>query len=303
MPHPAKGDGAMRSIAFLAGLSTALLATSFGPSAEAAFPVTVPDDRGRAITIEALPERIIAVGALYAEIVVDLGALDRLIAVATSKENPAAAEGLPSVGPTYAPSVELIIGLAPDLVLGATDYGGERPSLEAAGVTVLTTPLLTSIADIFASIRTVGTAIGAEEESALLIGRIAEGIVESESTTLGRRRIPAAFLYASSRDAPPYAAGAGSIEHELILRAGGENVFSDVAGLPQISVEAIVTRDPVVIFTAPEWIENVSEHPLLQGVTAVRDGHVVGIRGSQVASTQVVDALRIMIEAFRGVES
>ena len=267
-----------------------------------AFPVTVIDDRGEAIVIEALPERIITVGALYAEIILGLGAGDRLIAVAESPENPAGTEGLPTVGSTFAPNVELIVGFGPDLVLGASDWGGERGALEAAGIPVLTTPVLASIPDIFLSIREVGTAIGKQEEADRLIGRMAERIVEAETQALGRPKIRAAFLYASTPDAPPYAAGAGAIENELILRAGGENVFADIEGFPQVGFEEILARDPEVIFTAPSQIENLTGHPLLQGVAAVRGGRVLGIGASQVTSTRVVEALLEVIRALHGFE-
>ena len=267
-----------------------------------AFPVTVADDRGQEVTIEFLPERIVAIAALYAEIVVGLGAIDRLIAVAESPDNPTATAGLPNVGPTYAPNIELILGFEPDLVLGATDWGGERPLLEAAGVTVLTTPLLTSIASIFESIRILGTALGADQKSVLLIGQIAAEIVEAEAAVLGKPAVTAAFLYASSPDDPPYTAGAGAIENELILRAGGTNVFADVQGFPQISFEEIIAREPHEIITAPSQIENIVDNPLLRGVSAVVNGQVIGIQASMVASTRVAEALHAMIAALHGVD-
>jgi iron complex transport system substrate-binding protein len=290
----------MRRVALIATVTTVLI---LAPALlTGAFPVTVTDDRGREIIIENPPERIVAVGALYAEIIADLGAIERLVAVAESPDNPAAVAGLPTVGPTYAPNVELILGFEPDLVLGATDWGGERPSLEAAGMTVLTTPLLTSVSSIFESIRAIGAAIGVDERSHLLVGRIAAEIVEAEAAVLGMPAVPAAFLYASSPDDPPYTAGSGAIENELILRAGGTNVFSDVQGFPQVGFEEIITRDPDVIFTAPSQIENILGNPFLQSVSAVVSGRVIGIRASVVASTRVAEALRAMIEALHGVE-
>ena len=288
----------MRRISAIVGVATTIvlgLALLAG-----AFPVTVVDDRGHEITIESMPERIVAIGALYAEIVVDLGAIGRLIAVAESPDNPTATADLPTVGPNYAPNVELILGFEPDLVLGATDWGGERPSLEAAGVTVLTTPLLTSVTEILESLRTIGAALGADVESALLIGRIAAEIVESQATVLGKPAVPAAYLYAASPNDPPYAAGSGSLESELILRAGGANVFSDAQGFPQVAFEEIITRNPHVIFTAPSHIENITGNPFLQSVSAVVDGRVIGIRASVVASTRVAEALRAMIESLHG---
>jgi len=276
---------------------TALLVLAVA-SLAVAYPVTVTDDRGQELALETAPLRIVAVGALYAEIVVDLGIGDRLIAIADSDDNPASLDGLASVGPTYAPNVELIMGFDPDIVLGATDWGGERPALEAAGIPVLTTPMLTSISSLFNSIRTIGTALGVEVQSTLLAGRIATDIIEAEAAILDTPAISATFLYASSPDDPPYTAGAGAIEHELILRAGGDNVFADVEGFPQISFEEIIARNPDVIFTAPSQIENILANPLLQAVSAVDAGRVFGIKASVVASTRVAEALRAMIEAL-----
>lgn len=282
-------------IAVAAALSLALVCTAN------VFPVTVTDDRGREIRIASRPERIVAVGALYAQILVDLGGIDRLVAVGETSDNPPEVLALPSAGPTYAPNVELILALEPDLVLGATDWGGERPMLEAAGVTVLTTPYLTSVAAIFETIRTIGSAIGAVEQSDAEIGRIATQIVQAEALAIGKPAVTAAFLYASSTDDPPHVAGSDAIEHELILRAGGVNVFSELPWTSQVSFEEIIARDPQVIFVAPSQIENITRQPLLQGVSAVINDRVVGIRASLVASTRIAEALRAMIEGLHGV--
>ena len=266
----------------------------------AGFPVIVVDDRGIEITVASRPERIIAVNALYAEILVDLGALDRLVAVANSPDNPDVTSGLASVGLAAAPNVELIVGLEPDLVLGASDWGGERPALEAAGITVLTTPWLGSVPDVFAAIESIAAAIGSDAEGAALIGRIAREIVDAEAQVLGVPKVTAAFLYAGAPGDLPFASGAEAIENEVILRAGGANVFADIESA-QVSFESILEKDPDVIFTAPFQIANLIENPLLQEVSAIRDERVVGIRGSVIASTQGAEALRQMIEALHGI--
>lgn len=265
-----------------------------------AFPVTVIDDRGLGVSIQETPMRIVAVGALYAQVLVDLGLLDRLVAVAETDDNPPEVADLPSVGLVFAPSVEVILGHAPDLVLGPTDWGGERPALEGAGVTVLSTPLLISVVSVLDMVRTIGAAVGADREAALLVGRIAADVIEVEASALGLEPVSAAFLYATSREDPPYTAGAGSIEHELILRAGGSNVFADAGPFPQVSFEEIIARDPAVIFTAPSQIENILENPFLQSVQAVAEERVYGIRASLVSSTRIADALRLIIEGLHG---
>ena len=261
------------------------------------YPVTVVDDRGVEVTINSQPNRIVVAGPpLYTEIMIDLGAVDRLIAVAESPDNPPEVADLPTIGPSFSPNVEVILSLEPDLVLGPGDYGGVRGNLEAAGITVLTTPLIKGIPDIFSTIRTVGTALGLQKQAEVLIGQIAEKVVTIEASTLDEEPVSAAFLYASVPDTPPYAAGSGAIENELILRAGGKNVFCDVQGFPQVSLEEVVSRDPEVIFTDPSQIENITSNTLLKTVSAVKNGRVYGINAASITSTKVAEVLKQMGE-------
>jgi iron complex transport system substrate-binding protein len=265
-----------------------------------AFPVTVVDDRGAAIAIPGIPQRIVAIGALYAQIVVDLGAHDRLVGIADSPENPPETAGAASVGPVFSPSVEIVLSLSPDLVLGASDWNGDREALESVGVTVLSTPLLTSVADLFETIRTLGTALGALDAAERLIGSVAEEIVRIEANTLGADRPRAVFLYPSTTVDPPYTAGSGSIENELLSRAGAINVFSDVDGFPQVSLESIIARDPEVIFTAESQVDTVLAMTSIASVSAVRNGRVIGVRAVDATSTRVAELLRTMAEALHG---
>ena len=264
------------------------------------YPVTVTDDRGVEVTIDAPPSRIIVTGTpLYSQIIIDLGAVNRVVAVADSPNNPHEVASLESIGPSFSPNVEVIISLLPDLVLGAGDWGGEREKLEAAGITVLTTPLITDIPGLLETIGTIGTTIGLQQEARDLVCAILEDIISIESSALLTQRVKTAFLYPQATDAPPYAAGCGAIENELIYRAGGENVFSDVRGFPQIGFEAILERDPEVIFTDPSQIESISGNQLLQQVSAIRNDRVHGIAASHVTSTKVADALRQMATLLR----
>ena len=259
-----------------------------------ATPVSVVDDRGMEIVLTETPQRIVAVGAFYVRTLIDLGALDRLVAVADSPENPPEVASLVSVGPSFAPSIEVIVSLRPDLVLGATDWGGERPALESVGIPVLTTPILASIPDVLAGIRTLGAAIGQPETAADLCGRIAEAVVEAETRVLHRAKVRAAFLYPPALGVAPYIAGQHTIEAALIARAGGVNAFGDLEAFPQVSIEEVLARDPEVIFTAPSQVPFILDDPLLQAVAAVRSGRVFGVVASRAASSAVAEVLAEM---------
>ncbi|MDW8141136.1 MAG: ABC transporter substrate-binding protein, partial [Candidatus Bipolaricaulota bacterium] len=65
---------------FLWGLLVSLVAGLLVWPSLAEYPVKVRDDRGREITISKRPERIVVAGTpLYTEILIDLGALNRLV--------------------------------------------------------------------------------------------------------------------------------------------------------------------------------------------------------------------------------
>ena len=105
------------------------------------------------------PQRIVVLGpALYAYMLVDLGAADRVVGITQSADNPLEMQSLPSLGQPLSPDLERIVKLAPDLVLGGTDtvqkqllslsipcYAGGRAR---AGIV--------SSQDVFALVRAVG---------------------------------------------------------------------------------------------------------------------------------------------------
>ncbi|MFO8033853.1 MAG: ABC transporter substrate-binding protein [Candidatus Bipolaricaulota bacterium] len=276
-------------------LLSTLLALALGAGASA-FPIVVQDDRGEEIEIAEAPERVVVLAALYGEILVDLSAVELVVGVADSPDNPEELQGLPTVGPSFSPSVEAILGLEPDLVLGG--WGDVRSGLERAQVPVLTAgqegAIIAGVSDIFAAIRAVGEALGKSEEAARLIGDIALEIVLTESLVLGRTDVKVAFLYMAAPNSPPYANGKGTIEHELLLRAGGDNAFADVDGFSPVSLEEVLARDPDVIFTDPTQIDHILDSEHLEQITAVREGRVHGVRAAETTSTGVAQALREM---------
>ena len=259
--------------------------------------VVIVDDRGKEIEVPLPVERVVVAGtSLYTEILVDLDAKELLVGVTDSPNNPPEVADVPRVGSPFQPNVEVILSLEPDVVLGAV--GDARDRLEAAGLVVVTPVLfIQRIPDIFRVIEVVGLLADRDVEAEIAIGRISERIVALESAVVQRDRVRAAFLFAPP-DLAPYAVGRGSVEGELLARAGAENVFGDIEGIEQVSFEAVVERDPDVIFTDPSQIENLTQNPLLQDVSAVREGRVFGVKASALTSTRVAEVLLQMAQAL-----
>lgn len=262
-----------------------------------AFPVRVLDDRGCIIVIPEEPARIVIAGVpLYAEILVDLGLASRIVGVSDSPNLPEELAKVPHIGPSFAPSLETILSLEPDLVLGA--WGEVRERLEALGFIVLTGGgmggWICGIPEVFSVILLVGQAVGLSEKAEALVGKLAKEIVALEAKVLDRPRKRAVFLFLLTPDSPPFAAGQGTPEHELLLRAGAENLFGEVPGYFQVSMEELFYRDPAVIFTDQTQVENFSRNFLFQDLLALKGKKIVGIPAAWILSTKLVAALAVM---------
>jgi len=257
-------------------------------------PRSAVDDRGRTIALDAAPKRIVAIGAFYAQAVADLGAADLLVGLADSPDNPLELDGVPSVGPSYAPSVERIVALSPDLVLGATDWNGDREALELAGIVVYSAPWFTTLESILSGIESIASVLDREPMAATLTGSIARRILELEAEALWRPPVRAAYVYGGASD-ELYAVGQGTPEDELLARAGGTNLFADLTGYVRISVEALLAADPDVIVGDPTQLRGFEQDPTLATLRAVRGGRLIGIPSRLVGSTRVAEAFAALV--------
>src|SRR5262249_59937889 len=80
---------------------------------------------------------------------------------------------------------------------------------------------------------------------------------------------------------PPMTIGRGSFLSELVERAGGRNVFDDVAASAgTVSIEAVASRDPDLILTATEGPASFISRPEWQVVRAVPQRRLLPVSGS-----------------------
>lgn len=128
------------------------------------------------------------------------------------------------------------------------------------------------------SLRLIGEALGVPERGEVLAANV-EAIFSRIDTILEdlpENDLPRVYL---ARGPDGLETGMkGSINTEIIERAGGRNVADDggtTRGLVRASMEQIIVADPEIIVT---WDRNfygkVFEDPLWQGIDAVREGHV-----------------------------
>jgi iron complex transport system substrate-binding protein len=252
--------------------------TSASPT-RAAFPVTLTDDEGVSVTIQAPPQRIITFAPSNTEIVFGLGLGDRLVGVSGSYDNyPPAAKTIEQVGGSgefgVDPNVEKVVALHPDLMLTISGGGQWKSQLRKLGIPVFTINA-TDFDDLLHDIRTVGTLTGRTDEATSLANGMAAEAARIQSEA-GREAKVTCFFEAYY---PPLTTiGPRTFIFDLLKRAGCDPVStSATSDYPEWSVDKLVQEGPSVYLVASESgvsPDAVAKRPGFGAILAVHDGRV-----------------------------
>jgi iron complex transport system substrate-binding protein len=250
------------------------------------YPLTLTDDAGRTVTIEAEPERVVSLAPSNTEIVCALDACERLVGVTDFDAYPPEVAEVTDVVIGAQVDVERIAAAEPDLVLAA---GNElTPSSVIAQLEELGYPVLSlypeSIDEIYADIGLVGEALGTGSEAETLVADMRARVDAVADGVEGAER-PRTFYEVSVFEGTIYAPAEGSFVAALIELAGAEPISGEpVTGA--IALEELVAADPELILlgdasydpslgTPDSALAAVRSRPGWEGLTAVVTGRVV----------------------------
>src|SRR5277367_5070377 len=131
---------------------------------------TLIDEMGRKVVVPDHPHRVICLMPSVTDTVFALGAGDDVVGISDYTNYPAAAVTKPSVGDLIKPSIETILSLHPDLVIGYQPKGPLEVTdqLERIGIPIfLVSPH--GIAGIMHSVETIGEALNRTSQADALI--------------------------------------------------------------------------------------------------------------------------------------
>jgi iron complex transport system substrate-binding protein len=213
--------------------------------------VTVPcfasrmltDEMGRQVVVPDHPHRVICLMPTVTDTAYALGAGDDVVAISDYTKYPAAALKKPSVGDLIKPSIEIILSLHPDLVIGMQPMGPMEVTaqLERAGIpTFLVSPH--GITGIFHSVETIGMALNRTAQADALVHSLQERVDAVKARTRG---LPAPRVFMPVWYDPITTIGKNAFITEIIAAAGGHSVTDDLpTEWPQISMEVVLERAP-----------------------------------------------------------
>ena len=250
-----------------------------GIAADDAFPVTVTDDEGTEVTIEAKPERIISLAPSTTETIFALGAGDRLVGGTDYDDFPAAAVDITDVATYTGVLMEQVVALEPDLVFAAGNFftpPDDIARMRELGFTVVVL-YAPDVDTVMSDIELIGTTIGAAAEAQAMTADLESRMdaIAAEAAAIGST--PGVF-YELGAEPEIYAPAPESFLADMIVRAGGVPITTADPTLWSIALEELVVADPEVIVlgdanygTCPD---SVAARAGWEGMTAVVNGDV-----------------------------
>jgi iron complex transport system substrate-binding protein len=229
------------------GSSTEPSAAAATPQASA-FPASITDDEGTAVTIPARPSRIVSLSPAVTETLFAIGAGDRLVGRGESDDYPAEAKAVPAVATFTGVELEKVVAQKPDLVIAGGN--GLTPPADIQSLRRLGLPVVVvyakSVEGVLDDIRLVGRASGDEAAATALAAQLQARIDAISAAAAAAGDAPRTF-YEIDATKEIYGPAPESFLAQMIQLAGGKAVTTDSPSVWSISLEKLLQADPQVI--------------------------------------------------------
>lgn len=265
-------------------------------------PVVVADDSGQDVRLAAPAARIISLSPGLTELLFQIGAGDRVIAVDQASDFPPAVQDLPKVGTVAGIDLERVLALRPDLVLVWKESGAARlvQWLRDAGIPVyVSSPQ--RLDQIATTLQRLGRLSGHEPRAVAQAQAFRHRLAQLRARY--RRAVPLTVFYQVWND-PLITVNGDQFISELIQLCGGVNVFAALeGGAPRISVEAVLARDPQVMVAGvlPGQGDPLAMWRQWPALRAVRSGALLLLPADlmQRPSTRLLDGAALLCQGLQ----
>lgn len=234
--------------------------------------------------------RVVSIIPATTEMLFSMGAGDRVVAVGTYDRFPPDVDRLPRVGALIDPNVERILSLRPDLVVLYDTQAELITQLERAHIPYY--PYThRGLADITATIRSLGARVGVEPSANALATRIEQHLDDIRRRVAKTPRPKTLLVFGrelgSLRNID--ASGGYGFLHDMLDTAGGADALADLRQQSvMMSTEMVLARAPEVIIELrysrdadPNAEAEMRAWNALAAVPAVRNHRVYLLHGEE----------------------
>src|SRR5208283_145669 len=252
--------------------------------------VTITQTDGTTVSLPCQPERLIVANSDAAELLIALGASDKIVGVDESTLSvPYIMDKIPnatSIGDWETPNIEEILALHPDAVISYSSYKPKNiDQITAANITVISLDcykLDTLPSDARALGMLTGTSNAAEVYAQMVEDTVTE--VNTRVKSIPETDYPTVY-FESYTDYTAESKGSGS--DEMLVAAGGKNIAGDSqTSYMTVSPEWVVARQPQYVLkvvsssntlSLAEIVENLKARPGWDTIPAVQQNRVYAI--------------------------
>jgi iron complex transport system substrate-binding protein len=242
----------------------------------------VTDGLGHAVSLTGPAQHVVSLAPSNTEFLFAVGAGSQVVGRDTLSDYPEQAKSVADIGGSMGNfNTEAIFALHPDLVLAAEINPPELvASLEKLGLTVYYLKNPVTLEQVYASIETVGQLTGHTDRAAELVASLQARVAVVDARVATAVSHPSVYYEIDGTNpSKPYTSGGGTFVNQLIRRAGGVNVFSQVKDQwPQISLEQLLVDNPQIILLGDssygETPDQVIARPGWESLQAVKNKQV-----------------------------
>ena len=255
---------------------------------------------------QTMPTRIVSLVPATTEMLFAMGAGDRIVGVGNYDRFPPEVSRLPKVGGLVDPDTERILALRPDLVVLYATQVELRQRLDRVGISFYPYEL-GSLSQVMATIRSLGTRVGARERADGVATSIERALAKVRQSVASKSRPKTLLVF--SRDHGSLrnmnASGGYGFLADLLDVAGADNALGDIsAPSVQVSTEMILTRRPDAIvelqYGDGSHAPDLTPWNVLASVPAVRNRRIQVLVGDEfvVPGPRVSAAAQRLAEAL-----
>ena len=240
--------------------------------------ITIVDREGVETVLDSVPMSVVSVSPAITETLAVVAGLDVIVGRTTYCDYPEGVEAIEEIGDLYAPNIEKIIAMNPDVVLLSAHTNPDvAKAMREAGVKVIRVYEEDKFEGGYQMVEVIGKIMGMEDKADGLVADMQEQVAAVEEKI---QNLPAKTVYymSSAGEYGDYAATGDTYVGAMLERAGGTNVAQDGVKWA-FSLEALLEADPDIIITS-SLTGYKSMLPKMEGykdLTAVKEGRVIEI--------------------------
>jgi iron complex transport system substrate-binding protein len=280
----------------LGGRAGRALALVFLFSATVVSARVVTDQTGRKVNLPDHPRRLVSIAPSITETLYELGLGGRLVGDTDYCDYPLEARTLPHVGALLNPSLEKIVELKPDLVLG-TDEANRRETadqLEHLGIPLYGVTAHT-VRGTLQSLEDLGRILDWDQPTENLVASLRARVAAVEKLVQGKPRPKVLFVVWYR---PLITVGKQTFISSVIQCAGGDSISDDLRGeWPHMGLEEVLARSPdIILFPQTEafapGLDEFQKLPGWRDLAAVKQNHLYFVAETIMRpSPRLIDAL------------